>query len=272
MSRFFSHPRCYAAKLGDCSAKISREHYISRTVLARLAVDGLVDLTGLPWQEGRTIGPLPPTAFTGKILCQAQNERLSPLDEAGKAFLEAFDRAHEHLNNVKGVGDAVVRVDGPAIERWLLKMLSGLVASGNAAKNDKAFLALNPPLDLLRILFGLDVFPHDWGLYCRNTAGQKLLRRVNTFKFAPLIKDAEPVGVPYGCIAELFMFSFLLVMNPTPDRKGIEGATYRPVAFEFYHSGESRTAAVVLNWGNSRGDGRQFTVKYSPESGIANAR
>jgi hypothetical protein len=43
----FSHPSCYLAGTDDCSERISREHYMSKSVLDQLG--NTLRVTGMPW-------------------------------------------------------------------------------------------------------------------------------------------------------------------------------------------------------------------------------
>ena len=43
----FSHPNCYLRETYDCSEQISREHYISRSVLEQLG--SVLRVSGMPW-------------------------------------------------------------------------------------------------------------------------------------------------------------------------------------------------------------------------------
>lgn len=73
---------CWAASLGNCSGRISREHLVSECLFA----DQSVFVQGLDWcldaaKEVRI------ESLTGKVLCEAHNRGLSELDAAaGDAF------------------------------------------------------------------------------------------------------------------------------------------------------------------------------------------
>src|SRR5437899_10575191 len=68
---------CWAACLGDCSDKISREHIIS----ASLFPADKITVQGLSWCKGepKEIGL---AALTRKILCTKHNSDLSEIDAA----------------------------------------------------------------------------------------------------------------------------------------------------------------------------------------------
>jgi hypothetical protein len=81
-----ANPECYARSLNDCSADITREHYISRNVLDLLAPNGKFEVVNPPWAIGKTVSVSPATFFH-KVLCSRHNHVLKPLDTtAGKFF------------------------------------------------------------------------------------------------------------------------------------------------------------------------------------------
>jgi len=63
---------CYAAALADCSADISREHYVSHALLRLLNIEGKVTVDGFPWQDAGASTRVAPAALTGKIFIAAR--------------------------------------------------------------------------------------------------------------------------------------------------------------------------------------------------------
>lgn len=146
--------KCYAKSLGNCSGPISKEHFISESILRQM---GNIESKGVPWLThlDRNITP---NEFTSKCLCKYHNEFLSPLDSfAGEFFRKALHFMTEH--------DSTVMVWGPTFERWLLKMLLGLV--GTKQIEIEGDLVTPEKIDSLwiRVLFGLEEFPKKAGLY-----------------------------------------------------------------------------------------------------------
>src|SRR5713226_1257202 len=74
--------RCWADCLGDCSGKITGEHYISKCMWQ----GDEVKVVGSPWHaaEPRTI---PLKAFVANILCEGHNSGLSEVDAEGGKFV-----------------------------------------------------------------------------------------------------------------------------------------------------------------------------------------
>ena len=79
---------CFAVHLGDCSGGISKEHYVSRSVLA--IAGNTVQVSGFPWQEPDEPLEIGIGALTSRILCSHHNSELSPLDETASKFLRAL--------------------------------------------------------------------------------------------------------------------------------------------------------------------------------------
>jgi hypothetical protein len=81
----YSHAGCYLRNTRDCSEQISREHYISRSVLTQLGE--VLRISGAPWLDPDQTLDTTVENLTAKILCKRHNEALSPLDgEAGLFF------------------------------------------------------------------------------------------------------------------------------------------------------------------------------------------
>jgi hypothetical protein len=85
------------------------------------------------WQPPDTEKSIPPASLAARILCRRHNQALSPLDaEAGRLFrtIGGFDKDF----NEQHPSDAIAVFSGEDIERWMLKTLCGMVASGHVSK------------------------------------------------------------------------------------------------------------------------------------------
>jgi hypothetical protein len=123
------------ASTNDCSTKISREHWLSASILEQL---GTISVYGLPGSRTsfKTLGI---KALASNILCVRHNSCLSDLDNrAGHAFAN-LTSATEHLVNTQQARrtERTFIVDGFAIELWTLKALLGGHASGVLAADGK---------------------------------------------------------------------------------------------------------------------------------------
>jgi hypothetical protein len=176
----FAHPKCYARCLGNCSPKISGEHYFTHAVLRRLAVDPRgVYLKGAPWQpDGMWI---PPDNLTAAVLCGRHNSQLSPLDDFAASLDDELVRIHQAAAG-DHVVSTVIRFYGPNLERWLMKSLCGFVAA-----RPSVFLRsdASPPVPdtWVRYLFGDGDLVAPAGLHLSPKAGES--------------RDVDPNGVTF---------------------------------------------------------------------------
>src|SRR5690348_11277537 len=92
----YASARCWAAPLGDCDQKISREHTVSRSLFE----SEQIMVQGFKWclNEPKSIGL---SNLVAKILCKRHNSGLSDLDSSA---LQAFNVFREaiRLNQVRG--------------------------------------------------------------------------------------------------------------------------------------------------------------------------
>jgi hypothetical protein len=78
--------RCYATVLDDCGGGMSREHYISRSLL-EIFTGHTPIVTGFPWQRAGEQLRTTAANLATNVLCETHNNALSPLDErAGEFF------------------------------------------------------------------------------------------------------------------------------------------------------------------------------------------
>lgn len=119
----FRHPSCFARALSGCSRKLTREHFYSASVLECLNKQKVMTVTGFPWQRPGEELPLPPSALAGRILCEAHNMRLSPIDAEGAKFFRFFEHVDCHMQSASSAENIQAIIDGDAFERWLLKSL-----------------------------------------------------------------------------------------------------------------------------------------------------
>jgi hypothetical protein len=221
----FRHPNCYLKFDENCSPQISREHFISESILELIQIaNGKLMVEGFPWLRGATA--LPPNALASKVLCKRHNEALSPLDSVALRFYRRLSTAHEHLRHPRGRRDKVYLFNGPDFERWLLKVLCGLLASRNAMDKAGSKIEIDPPLDWCRVLLGQRQLPAHLGLYVTSQVGDPL-NMASGIGFGPALSDE---GAPVGALAKINGLDFALtlarVLNPTGTV--LDGAVHRP--------------------------------------------
>ena len=149
-----SKPRCYAFELGDCRGKITKEHFISASLIKFAQPDtSAIDLGGFA-------GYSKPTGVqrlaNKKMLCEHHNSLLSVLDEEMFRFVKTVFS----FNN----GDAQAvdeSFDGALLTRWMQKYLFGAsVAFPSQVRLSEKI----EKFELLKFMFGLRSIPENWGL------------------------------------------------------------------------------------------------------------
>lgn len=231
-----SLPTCYAAPLADCSLKLSREHYVSECLLNELNRNNDLRVSGLRWQEAGKEKVLSPNALTSKILCDRHNSALSPLDAIAVSLFSAF-----HEVGAAGGGRQLLQVfSGHDMERWLLKILCGLVYSRNLFITDETDVPI--PRHWLQILFGNSDFPEGQGIYVCTLPGHQFEGPCG-LKLQAIANSAGLSGIGvWVCGYEL-----ILSMSGFPSRT-FDGRTvaYRPL--ELYATGPAFEKSIIFSW------------------------
>ena len=206
---------CFLRGYGNCSPKISREHYISATVLQTLSTNNTIQVSGLSWQTTGTLQNIGVQALQSKILCDAHNSGLSALDNIGGQLFRTLDAIDKEPLSLP----VVSQLDGASIERWLVKMLCGLTVAGSFGNGII-------PDQWKYILTGGD-WPSLWGIYLPPFAGPRVFSRelsietgVDPVTRRILMATFHIAGVP---------FNLILGKPDQPDSFGI----YRPQGLIF---------------------------------------
>lgn len=191
--------KCYASCLGDCGGSLSREHYISESILRDLNQGKQLAVKGFPWLENpNEFKSLSPAALTARILCERHNSALSPLDTvAGSLFTEILSPDAPRLR----------LFNGHDIERWLLKVLCGITVSRNHGGGPAVI-----PHELISILFSGSDFVGARGLYICRDAGHRFMRgrEVSCQTITRSTGEVSGIGVHVGgieCILSLSGFA-----------------------------------------------------------------
>lgn len=226
---------CYASRLTDCCLKLSREHYISESLLHYLNQDKKLTISGLPWLEGES-RIVSPNSLGSKILCKRHNSALAPLDAIAVRLFQAFDEQGVH-----GSGQQLLHLfSGHDLERWLLKVLCGSTYSRNLTLDSEADVSI--PDYWLDILFCSAQFPEGQGLYVCKSLGHRY-EGPRGLKLQAITGRGRLTGIGlWVCGYEL-----ILSMSGFPSRifDGREFA-YRPL--EFYVKGRKFEKSIVLSW------------------------
>jgi hypothetical protein len=223
----YRHPRCYANADANCSTKISKEHFISASLLRKLELNNKAKIAGLAWQEPEKFDLVPVQGLASNILCERHNSALSRLDSLINAFatsIRSFDRAPATKH---------VKFSGSDIERWMLKCLLGLSVSKNIKSQ------LKP--ECIDLLFGRSDWPEQWGLYFSmgtsapiyHTDSFLIQTRIDAARSLVLAADFFIQGMP-----------FTLVMGKPGDPKTF--GIWRPGQLVF--KSPSATQLMNLSW------------------------
>src|SRR4051794_19208029 len=111
------HPDCWAQCRGDCSHRISHEHILSKALLD----SEMIRVMGFSWCKD-DFKPVGVNALTVKALCEAHNNALSPVDDAGVFALREIRElvTTRHAVDVRTAQPSkTVRINGHLFERWL---------------------------------------------------------------------------------------------------------------------------------------------------------
>ncbi len=242
---------------------MSREHFVSKTVLKRLEQLGGLGITGVPWTPP---WPLRSNALTAKVLCISHNEALSALDaEAGLFFTTICDVVDYF--RATGNEPRQSRVfSGDLLQRWMLKVLCGSVASNHARDASGNIISPRcPPSSWLRMLYGQQPFPRDTGLHLGMPDGSSVSAEPRV-SFETLCGPL--VGQIAGAILTLSGPRFVLAMwggaragTPTAQDK----ALYRPKFLRLRHGDLS--FQLDIEW-QDRGDEKGAEFTWSVEADV----
>ena len=215
--------RCFLEGYGPCRGPISREHFISKSILSHNAAgSSTAKIGGLRWQPLNILQNIGIGSLQSKILCSGHNSELSLLDSsAGELFhiLHCIDKDRAST-------PCLSRLNGLHIERWLLKVLFGGSASGSLNSSE-------PPEQWKALLTGAD-WPPQWGLYLFRPEGPQIFS-------SDLLVETMVNPATGEILAGKFMLAgviFILLLG-TPDHPEFWGV-HRPSGLSFMHGIEER--------------------------------
>jgi hypothetical protein len=226
-------PGCYAAVLADCDGgPLSGEHYISETLLKRFPKTFIVE--GLSWTDGpRNVSP---RTLTARVLCVRHNSALSPLDNMIGDFYEVLARAHAG----RDVGAHAFY--GADLERWAIKVLLGLIVSGNFFGKDGQKTTV--PQRYVRILFGEENLPEGCGFFYIGDPVEGLdadLLNIAINRYPP---DDPEAGSVFGITIRLPSFQFVTTVTCRL-HVNKQRLYYRPLGFQL---GDPERGRIGLIW------------------------
>lgn len=226
---------CYAKSLGDCSGKISLEHFISASLLQTLGSSGVIE-GQVPSEPERQM-PISAASGAARVLCRRHNSLLSKVDAPASKFLVScrdFDRQLDLSNQALATDSAFC--DGVVLERWLAKALLGLDARGNGIQS----IAPANKAELLRVAFGLTSPTRPKGLYLEIADGSFMFSAPAYSLVAlknPLTKECLGVRFAAGSICWLYPLG-------NPDH--LRSISYRPAIVDLHNGARKRR--LSLGW------------------------
>lgn len=227
----------------NCSENVSKEHYISRSVLASLEKAGTQKISGMPWKARESFHIMPTDSLVAKVLCERHNLALSPLDaEAGRLIknIGVYDRAF-HEQPYQGE----IRVFcGEEIEKWMLKTVCGMVAARAVARNGERSRATVPDI-WVSILAGEVDWPRNWGMYAAAPPGG-VTYHYSSFGFQPFLHPET--GQVLAATLTINNFTFHLILGH-PDAPSAVGV-YRPRTLIFEREGVEKF--IEISWNDPR--------------------
>ena len=185
----FSHPKCYANKLNNCSEKISREHYISNNLLGELEHNKTVKIAGLAWIDEKEFKLMSRASLGSNILCTKHNSQLSSLDAEIKKLYQTIIDFDKDFNSQTPML-ALKTINGNLIEKWMLKTLVGMIVSKQIINKATGKPITKVAETYIEILFNNHKFPETWGLYFPKPQSE-IIHKFDSISFMPMIGNDE---------------------------------------------------------------------------------
>lgn len=238
--------RCYATQLGNCKGGITKEHYVSRSVLEIAGRE--IQITGFPWQQHNESANVGINSLVSKVLCRHHNSELSHLDASGREFLRALKTSFDSAVSKDEFTHEVFNVAGDKIELWLLKILCGVLA---VSKN------VTVPEKWVEILFEREPIADGSGLHIfgemgssRSESGRSSVWFFNLVRVSTVLdKNRRIAGAKFGIGGLAFLLAFGKVTFHDPTIQSI----YRPGKISIERDAE--TKVINFSWGRYTGGG-----------------
>ena len=201
---------CWAASLGDCGGKITREHIVTRGVFT----DDEVFVQGFEWCLDAPV-KIGLAGLTAKILCAKHNSELSSADDAAIGAVEHFReffRLADVRSKLKQRRWRTVRftTNGYELERWFLKTLTNIAFGREYPVFKPTKHEWRPSSDLVEIAFGRKRFQPRAGLYL---LGGQVGENIHAHEKFRIITFTDSTDQLTGARFVMFGFMFLIYLN-----------------------------------------------------------
>jgi hypothetical protein len=170
---------CYAACLGNCSTKLSKEHYLPKGIWK----NPIITFDGFDW-TGDSPKNLPVKNVAQKILCTKHNSEHSPLDEAAKRLFNTAEHFHINQHKRSSMSRSSIwkpdsaEFDGHTLERLLAKIAVGVMQERSTQRwHITNSPAIEVPKSIVETIYGLREFTPPMGMYLVNAVGDKLFNQ-----------------------------------------------------------------------------------------------
>lgn len=159
---------CWGEHISQCSEEFSKEHAISKGIAA--AIDPTISAVNItPGGASEVQCAIGVNSLTLPILCKRHNGELSPTDDEAARMFSGFSRITSRplaeTDLLSESGQAVLRLNGPLIERWAAKTFFNLVLAGVPRSREKPPLLPITGLQIAEEVFNGKPFPVRHGLY-----------------------------------------------------------------------------------------------------------
>ena len=241
----YAHANCYMRSTRNCSEKISREHFISKSVMIQCTPEGMdkVRVSGIFWQKPGIEQDIPLDALASNILCERHNNSLSPLDDVAGKFFSAVRDAGGLGRQSDVRRDLLFLVNGNALERWGVKTALGLYHSTYARAGGKC-IADSFHLDSQQSVDCLSggVLPAPLGMYAMATEKVK----EHDFGIAPITNKVSQRFI--GVQIQMKFIHLMFVVDPVeaPAMLNNNAGQHRTNMIEV--TTQKRKAQIWLTW------------------------
>ncbi|MEM6590048.1 MAG: hypothetical protein AAF641_16510 [Pseudomonadota bacterium] len=239
---------CYAHVLGDCSNKLSKEHYISQALLKLSEPDpGRVKLAG-DFANAKPRGTQ--NLAQKRMLCTQHNSELSAVDAEMVSLAQAVYEWGRSDRNL------AVSVDGTLLTRWLFKFAIGQMwATVGKELIPQALLSK----DCLEFVFGRAPLPI-WCGFEASGPTEHTSSVVNQKEGAPAYITSilrQRNGEPCGSQIALYPLEFFALFRPTI---ASQSSSFRLDEIYVETKDQSKILSIIVAWPESTGRCMRITT------------
>jgi len=241
----YSNPKCYARILGNCSKKISNEHFISKCILEKLGKYHRISNVGW-FSRDINFKEIPAGSMKAKVLCKRHNDLLSYLDNEANNFFSELINA---LNDNKNYKYHEANINGDYLERWMMKAFLGALSSGYLLRNGLRILKNSFPDKLIRELYS----KKDYNQFAILGILNCNINPYRGFSYG-LLYDNYSSGLIVGAILEFMGVYFSITFNNQVSQlKNAESGEITQVIFRpgrLIINSKFKTTNIEISWKN----------------------